>query len=116
VKIKVFVYPHYITLVGAFGPARRSGGEALKDALDAKSIELEREFWQGTLESVPRQGHHLVRASTMMSCNHRDLARLCAELGHLYFYDTGVFDATGGAVDPAKALDEWLAKYHPAPT
>ncbi len=93
--MKIYLFPDYVTIGSS-----SIFSQELFGLINELDIELDRVFWDGTLESLPTEPC-IVRASTMLSYHWKDLAWKCKQLGHLCFYDGSAIDDDGERNDEA---------------
>lgn len=98
--MRVYTYPGYVNLESAQG-----GSPRLFGFLEGLGVKFEGYSWHGTVESLPKKPA-MIRASSMMGCDSRDLAKRCAELGHFCFYDDRVVLPDGNYVGGDKLIEE----------
>jgi hypothetical protein len=86
-EIAVYCYPHYVGI-----PSASHCAPDIFRVIKECGVEPYPEDWHGTLTSVPgtEEGPAIVRASSKMHCDEKELAALCAERGHLLI-STGNF-------------------------
>ncbi len=88
--MKVFMFPYYVTLESsaAFSPA-------LFEELERLDVRLEAQWWDGTIEGLPKDEPAIVRASSILDYDWKLLGKFCEEHGHLCFYKDTLVTSTG---------------------
>jgi len=109
--MKIYLYPSYVGLVSAemFSPG-------LFQFFRDQGLQLEDARWDGTLASLPQNEPSIIRASSQMKCSSIDLARCCAEHGHIVFYDDRVLLPDGNYDGPMllEGMKKFLSQHQPS--
>lgn len=98
--MKVYLYPHYVSLDSA-----SAHSPTLFGYLENVGLQIEPCRWAGTLQSLPTDPA-FIRASSVMSCDFPQLIKRCAELGHFCFYDDVGFLPNGEIVKEIQLITE----------